>query len=140
VRAAYGDTPIRSVTPVMNWLQRMGEPLYGHETPDGYALTADNWNGPGAMETRFEIAGAVGAGRPSLLSDDPAPGRGGRLMPAAAQMVRGPQTPPPDLQNAAYVQALLPSLGPATRNALAKAGSPANWNMLFLASPEFMYR
>jgi uncharacterized protein (DUF1800 family) len=141
VRASYGDVPVGTVTPVINWLARMGQPLYGHETPDGYALTADNWNGPGAMETRFEIAAAVGAGRPSLLVEDRAPpAQGGPMVQTAAQVAHGPQTSPPALQNSAYVQALLPSLGPATQDALAKANTPATWNMLFLASPEFMYR
>jgi uncharacterized protein (DUF1800 family) len=138
-RAAYGDTPIGNVTPLINWLARMGQPLYGHETPDGYPLTADNWNGPGAMETRFEIASAAGAGRPSLLQEEQIPARGGGMMPAAAPVPRAPQMPPPDLQHSPYVQALLVGLGPATQGALAKATNPTDWNMLFLASPEFMY-
>ncbi|MBV9549318.1 MAG: DUF1800 domain-containing protein [Alphaproteobacteria bacterium] len=142
VRAAYGETPIQNLTPVMNWLMRMGEPLYGHETPDGYALTADAWSGPGAMETRFEIATVAGAGRPSLLLADSTPqGRGGRgAMPTDAQLARLPQTPPPEMKNSPYVQALTASIAPATRDALAKARNPAEWNMLLLSSPEFMYR
>ena len=143
VRAAYGETPVQNLTPVINWLARMGEPLYGHETPDGYAMSADAWNGPGGMETRFEIATVAGAGRPSLLLPDATPqGRGGRggAMPTEAALARQPQTPPPDLKDTPYAQALLVSMAPATRDALAKANSPADWNMLFLSSPEFMYR
>ncbi len=56
VRATYGNQVIVNAQPMLNWLNRMGEPLYGHETPDGYALTAAGWSGPGEMETRFEIA------------------------------------------------------------------------------------
>jgi uncharacterized protein (DUF1800 family) len=37
LRAAYGDTVILNAQPLLNWLNRMSEPLYGHETPDGYA-------------------------------------------------------------------------------------------------------
>ena len=33
----YGAA-IVNAQPILNWLNRMGEPLYGHETPDGYAL------------------------------------------------------------------------------------------------------
>jgi len=142
VRAAYGETPVQTLTPVINWLARMGEPLYGHETPDGYAMSADAWNGPGGMETRFEIATVAGAGRPSLLLPDTTPqGRGGRgAVPTEAALARQPQTPPPDLKDTPYAQALLASMAPATRDALARANNPADWNMLFLSSPEFMYR
>jgi uncharacterized protein (DUF1800 family) len=142
VRAAYGDTPVANLTPVINWLARMGQPLYGHETPDGYALTADAWSGPGALETRFEIATVAGAGRPSLLLADMTPGRGGRGAAALTLDDRRAQAPmpPPDLKDAAYVQALLPSLSAATTNALTQAKTPADWNALFLSSPEFMYR
>jgi uncharacterized protein (DUF1800 family) len=124
VRAAYGETPIRNTMPVMNWLSRMGEPLFSHETPDGYAMTQDAWSGPGAMETRFEIATLAGAGRPDLLLGDGA---------------AGSRAAPPDLQNGAYARLLLAGMAPATREALAQALSPADWNMLFLSSPEFMY-
>jgi len=145
VRAGYGETPVQNLTPVINWLARMGEPLYGHETPDGYAMSADAWNGPGGMETRFEIATVAGAGRPSLLLPDTTPqARGGRAgrgaIPTDAALARAPQTPPPDLRDTPYAEALLVSMAPATRDALAKASSPADWNMLFLSSPEFMYR
>jgi hypothetical protein len=46
VRLAYGDKTILNAQPMLNWLNRMGEPLYGHETPDGYALTTAGWSGP----------------------------------------------------------------------------------------------
>src|SRR5262249_57062702 len=56
LRAAYGQQVILDAQPLLNWLNRMGEPLYGRETPDGYPLVAAAWAGPGQMETRFEIA------------------------------------------------------------------------------------
>jgi uncharacterized protein (DUF1800 family) len=143
VRAAYGDTPIVNTTPLIAWLARMGEPLYGHETPDGYAITQDAWSGPGAMETRFEIARVIGAGQPSLMRSPNGPAR---LRNAAfVQRAGRPDRPgqagvPPDLGNSAYAHALLPTLAPATRAALAEAKTPADWNLLFLSSPEFMRR
>ena len=33
VRLAYDENPIINTTPVINWLNRMGEPLYGRGTP-----------------------------------------------------------------------------------------------------------
>ena len=74
VRAAYGQQVILNSQPLLNWLNRMGEPLYGHETPDGYPMTEASWSGPGEMETRFEIARQIGLGHSGLykLPDDPA--------------------------------------------------------------------
>ena len=36
---AYGQQVILNSQPLLGWLNRMGEPLYGHETPDGYPMT-----------------------------------------------------------------------------------------------------
>jgi uncharacterized protein (DUF1800 family) len=126
LRTAYGDTVILNTQPLLNWLNRMSEPLYGHETPDGYATTEASWSGPGEMETRFEIARQIGLGHSGLfkLPDDTA------KEPA----------PPPDVRETRYYQAIAPDLGPATASALAQAKSPTDWNMLFLSSPEFMRR
>ena len=60
VRLAYGDKPILNAGPMLNWLNRMGEPLYGHQTPDGYGLTESAWASAGQLNTRFEIARAIG--------------------------------------------------------------------------------
>jgi hypothetical protein len=43
------------------------------------------------------------------------------------------------LAQSAYAQALLPSWSAATRQTLDQATSPREWNLLFLASPEFMH-
>jgi uncharacterized protein (DUF1800 family) len=128
VRAAYGNQVIVNAQPMLNWLNRMGEPLYGHETPDGYALTSAGWSGPGEMETRFEIAQIIGSGARNLFRPDD---------PAAASPL--PQ-PPPVLQHTAYYTALTPALSPATAAAIAKGQNQVDRNMLFLSSPEFMRR
>ncbi len=126
VRLAYGDRVILNTDPLANWLQRMGEGLYAHETPDGYALPSSSWSGPGQMETRFEIAHAIGAGSAGLFRprDSGAPDQ-----PAF-----------PQIQNALYFQALQPRLSARTVGVLAQAGSPQEWNSLYLSSPEFMRR
>jgi uncharacterized protein (DUF1800 family) len=126
VRAVYGDRVIANVQPLQNWLTRMGEPLYGHETPDGYALTAAAWSGPGAMAARFEIAQTIGAGAPALFKPD--------------QAGPPPPSPPPVLQQTAYYTALTPVLSATTTNAIAQGATQAERNMLFLSSPEFMRR
>jgi uncharacterized protein (DUF1800 family) len=35
-RLAYDQRVASDVGPVQNWLNQLGQPLYGHETPDGY--------------------------------------------------------------------------------------------------------
>jgi uncharacterized protein (DUF1800 family) len=126
VRATYGDRVITNTQPMINWLNRMGEPLYGHETPDGYALTTAGWSGPGEMETRFEIAQQIGSGARNLFKPDAA--------------TAPPPSPPPILQQTAYYTALTPALSQATASAIAKGQNQVDRNMLFLSSPEFMRR
>ena len=125
LRLAYGDHVVQNPRPILGWLGRFGEALYGHETPDGYDMTSAAWSGPGQMSTRFDIARQIGAG-PAVLFQPPD-------APAA------PPAPPP-IQASAYVQGMKPMLAPSTQAALAQANSPQEWNALFLFSPEFMRR
>ncbi len=126
LRAAYGDTVIVNSQPLLGWLNRMGEPLYGHETPDGYPLSSAAWSGPGQMATRFEIARLISLGHSGLfkLADDKA----------------GELAPPPNIQQTRYYSVIAPTLEAATRSALAQTQSVTDWNMLFLSSPSFMRR
>jgi uncharacterized protein (DUF1800 family) len=125
LRATYGQQVILNIQPLMNWLNRMGEPLYGHETPDGYALTAGGWSGPGEMATRFEIARQIGSGARGLFN--------------AADVPPSP-APPPLLQQTSYYTEVTPALSTATTAAIAQGATQADRNMLFLCSPEFMRR
>lgn len=126
VRLAYDEKPVLNVGPMLNWINRLGEPLYGRATPDGYALQSSAWASPGQLATRFEVAKAIGAGSSGLFkSDGPAP----QERPAF-----------PQLANALYFQSIVHTLGPATRQALDQAGSPQEWNAFLLSSPEMMQR
>jgi uncharacterized protein (DUF1800 family) len=111
---------------MLNWLNRMGEPLYGRQTPDGYPMTEAAWASPGQMATRFEVAKAIGSGSAGLFKTE------------------GPQPQEraafPQLANALYFQSLQRTLSPATRQALDQAGSPQEWNTFLLSSPEMMNR
>src|SRR6202044_2893894 len=51
VRLAYDGRVVANVNPMLNWINRMGEPLYGHETPDGYPLKQEAWASAGQMTT-----------------------------------------------------------------------------------------
>jgi len=127
VRFAYDDKVILNTQPMQSWLNRMSEGLFNHETPDGFATAAAAWSGPGQMAVRFEIARQIGSASAGLFRPD---------QPAAKEAPAFPQ-----LQNALYFKAGLDqTLAPATKNALGQAGSPQDWNTLFLSSPEFMRR
>jgi uncharacterized protein (DUF1800 family) len=124
VRLAYDDKVIVNALPIQNWLNRLGEGLFNHETPDGYSLISASWNGPGQMMLRFEIARQVGSGSAGLFKPD------------APNAVDQPAFPL--IANALYFNGLRQTLGPTTLAALDQAISPQDWNTLFLSSPEFM--
>ena len=124
VRLAYDDKVIRNTAPIQNWLNRLGEGLFNHETPDGYALAAASWNGPGQMMLRFEIARQIGSGSSGLFK------------PEGPNAVDQPAFPL--IENSLYFNGLRQTLGPTTLAALDQAISPQDWNTLFLSSPEFM--
>ena len=48
---------------VIDTIARMGQPLFGRITPDGYSDSADQWMSSGAMVTRFNFAGALATNR-----------------------------------------------------------------------------
>ena len=126
VRLAYDEKPILNVNPMLNWINRMGQPLYGRATPDGYSLQSAAWASPGQLATRFEIANAIGSGSAGLFKSD---GPDVRELPAF-----------PQFANALYYQSIAKGLGPSTRQALDQAASPQEWNTFLLSSPEIVQR
>jgi uncharacterized protein (DUF1800 family) len=126
VRLAYDHKTILNSSPMQGWLNRMGEPLYGRQTPDGYALTQAAWASPGQMVTRFEVARTIGNNSAGLFKPD---------TPDAVEAPAFPQ-----LASALYYTTTTSMLDAATHEALEQAKSPQEWNMFLLASPEFMNR
>jgi uncharacterized protein (DUF1800 family) len=49
--------------PVLDAIGRMGQPVFGRITPDGYADRADQWLSSGAMIARFNFANALATNR-----------------------------------------------------------------------------
>jgi uncharacterized protein (DUF1800 family) len=126
LRLAYDGKTLTNYHPIAGWLQQLGEPLYGRVTPDGYALTESAWTSSGQMVRRFEIARAIGGGSAGLFNgDDNKP---------------GPTTGFPLLTTRLFYDAIEPTLGAKTRDALNHAASQQEWNTLLLASPEWMLR
>jgi uncharacterized protein (DUF1800 family) len=125
VRMAYDGKVILNTLPIQNWLNRLAEGLFNHDTPDGYSLNSATWNGPGQMMVRFEIARQIGSGSAGLFKPD---------VPNATD-----QPAFPLIQNALFFGALRQTLSATTLAALDQAISPQDWNTLFLSSPEFMH-
>lgn len=126
VRLAYDGRPIANTAPLQGWINRMGQGLYNRDTPDGYPLEDAAWSGPGQLTTMFEVARQIGSNSAGLFKPS---------TPGAEDQPAFPQ-----LQNALFYATLEKRLSPQTRSALAQARSPAEWNTLFLSSPEFLHR
>jgi uncharacterized protein (DUF1800 family) len=126
LRVAYENKTITNYHAVTGWLQQLGEPLYGHVTPDGYPLTEAAWTSSGQMVRRFEIARAIGSGSAGLFNDE--------------DNKPGPSVGFPMLTTRLFYDAIEPTLGDKTRNALNRTTSQQEWNTVLLASPEWMLR
>jgi uncharacterized protein (DUF1800 family) len=126
MRLGYDARPILNTHPVVNWLNALAEPLYGHQTPDGYALTEAGWASSGQMSRRFEIARAMASANAGLFE------------PEDGSVARGAGFP--QLSNRTYFAAVEPLLTQRTRDSLDATTSQQEWNTLLLSSPEFNYR
>lgn len=130
LRLAYDGRVITNYKPAQNWLHALGEPLYGHQTPDGYGLRKKDWASPDQMAKRFEISRKISNAGGRLFSEPDAEGS----EPAEAS----------DLQSGIDPSRLFsrwqPLLGLQTVQALAQVKDAREWTALFLSAPEFMYR
>lgn len=126
VRLAYDGKVILNTHPVINWLNALGEPLFGRQTPDGYPLTESGWASSGQMSRRFEIARAIGAGNGGLFE--------------AEDGSEAATTGFPQLSTRLYFSVIEPFLSANVRAALDRASSQLEWNTFLLASPDFNYR
>jgi uncharacterized protein (DUF1800 family) len=124
LRLAYDGKRPLNMTPVLGWLNALGEPLYGHLTPDGYPLAAQAWSSPGQMAKRFEIARSIGGGNAGLFNGDDGKSTGNTGFPRLATRL--------------YYEALEATLSAPTRLALDRASSQQEWNTFLLSSPDFM--
>jgi uncharacterized protein (DUF1800 family) len=61
IRTLGGDTNGGPGT--HQWLQRMGEPLYGYQTPNGYSDAAETWVNTGGLLERMNFALALASNR-----------------------------------------------------------------------------
>ncbi|MDE2427504.1 MAG: DUF1800 domain-containing protein [Burkholderiales bacterium] len=126
IRLAYDGNTIVNTAPLLNWLALMGQMPNAHQTPDGYSMLESAWSSSGQMATRFDVANSLGHGSPALFRTDTQP------LPD--------KIPQPALSSAPYVRHWSAKMSHTTQQALQQTHSIADWNSLFLASPEMMRR
>jgi uncharacterized protein (DUF1800 family) len=141
VRAA--GVEVRNVRPLLAAMNRMGMPLYGCQSPDGYKNTEDVWLNPDALAQRIGFVSGVGLGRSPLaatvddtVDNDPYAGdtpRNTAQSDIPRQPVASAETPPLDVnsvldtvgdQISAQTRARIAALGPSPYNAAQVLGSP----------------
>ncbi|HVC54148.1 MAG TPA: DUF1800 domain-containing protein [Stellaceae bacterium] len=118
--------------PLLGMMARLGMPLYGCLTPDGYKNTESSWLSPEATTLRVSLAMAIAGGR-LPLGAAPADGTAPQLAPVAA-VNKAPAHP----VDAGALETLLgPSLSAHTW-AVIDAARPGLRGGLLLGSPDFM--
>ena len=76
------DAKVMNPLPLVQAMDRLGMPIYGMQTPNGYSWAADSWVSSNALIARMNFALVLSGGRmpgvrtnwPTLLGDDPASG------------------------------------------------------------------
>jgi uncharacterized protein (DUF1800 family) len=126
LRLAYDGRPIASTRPILGWLADLGEAPFQRVTPDGYPLVESAWAGSGQLAKRFEVARAIGSGPAGLFDPEEA---------GTPELTGFPR-----LASRLFFDAVEPLLSDATRAALDRARSQAEWNTFLLASPDFNRR
>ena len=129
--ARAAGAPADNPKPLLAAMARLGQPLYGCQTPDGYRDTEDAWLSPDASILRVNFATALADGKLPLAAE-----------PATSDdkpTVKASATAEPAVDAAALQKLFGPLLTPRTRAALA-AAPPELRAALILGSPDFMRR
>jgi uncharacterized protein (DUF1800 family) len=125
VRAA--GIPVNNVRPLLGWMGRLGMPLYGCQTPDGYQDTEAAWLSPEATMQRINFAVALARGFLPLGAEPETAGT-------------GRQHDRPDPVDPGRLDEIFgATLSPSTR-AVVAAAPPVLRAALILGSPDFMHR
>jgi uncharacterized protein (DUF1800 family) len=111
VRLAYDDKVILNTLPIQNWLNRLGEGLFNHETPDGYSMTRR----PGTARADDAALRDRAADRLRL----------GRACSSRTSRTRSDQPAFPLIQNALYFNGLRQTSGPTTLGGARSGGVAA---------------
>lgn len=131
------EVDVQNVRPLLVWLNRLGEPIYGCLTPDGFKNIRDPWLNSDSLDTRLNFATALGSGQmPVNLARLDVP-----LMPKSLDQPppspTGQKPVPLDSQRLALM--LGPTLSDKTRTALTITDKNLKATVI-LGSPDFMAR
>lgn len=126
----HGD-PIVNARPVIHWLNLLGQPLYGKETPDGYALERAEWQGSGQMAARFTVARGIAGPNPALYQPPGEKTDKGKTGTGAKRSM-------PDTARKLYEGPLAKGLSESAREVLTQAKNTREWTALLLSTPDFM--
>jgi uncharacterized protein (DUF1800 family) len=124
-------TPVNNTKPISTFLQQLGMPVYGWQTPDGYKNTAAAWLNPDAMTRRLSFVTNLANG--SLpISGIPFK----QIKQNQNQQIS--RTSPVDAGK--LEKTIGNSLSAKTQNAISTSNSSKLRAALILGSPEFMHR
>ena len=121
------DTPINDFPRINSVLHRMGMPLYGNQSPDGYKNTQEAWLNPNGINWRLSFANTIGRG--GLKNRN-------RNRNNKQNQPRRPNKPVDSIE---LTNTLGNNFSPKTQEVI--SSSPPNQRaVIILGSPEFMYR
>jgi len=134
IRLLYPGEVLKNTRPLAGALAQLGEPVYGHQTPEGYGMKARDWASSDQLAKRFQLARAFVGGRARLFVSAEAIDAG----PDEGELRRVREAHP--IARARIEPLIAPLVSGKTREALSRAADDQEWAVLALSSPEFMYR
>jgi len=134
IRTLYPGQVLKNFRPIAGALAQLGEPVYGHQTPDGYGMKERDWASSDQLEKRFQIARGFVGGRARLFVTKEAIDAG--IDPL--RLARARDAHPVDRTRMEPLVA--PLLSRRTRSTLLRSENAEEWATLVLSAPEFMYR
>ena len=134
VRLLYPEEVLKNARPLAGALAQLGEPVYGHQTPEGYGMRARDWASSDQLAKRFQLARALVGARARLFVTAEAIDAG--LSEADLRQVRLARP----IARARIEPLIAPLASAKTRETLSRAPDEQEWAALALSSPEFMYR
>ena len=105
-------------TPIINWIARMGQPIFGHRTPEGFPERSDTWLSNNALLTRINFISALVTGQLRGTTPD---------MKLLFESID--HQDPVAIARQISAVLLMNEVSPVTRDTLAKAADAATANM-----------
>jgi uncharacterized protein (DUF1800 family) len=141
-----GGVEVNNVRPLLAAMNRLGMPLYGCQSPDGYKNTQEIWLNPDALAQRIGFAVGMGLGKSPLaamiddtIDNDPYAAGAPRtsVTPNAPRQDTGqPSGPPLDVKT--VLATVGGQISEQTRSKITSLGPSPLDAALVLASPDFM--